>query len=240
MDVLATDIGNAYLHGITREKVYIVAGPAFGEHEGKVMIIVKSLYGLISSAARWHEALSMTLRDMVYLPSKADSELWMKDCNTHYEYILVYSDDLLIVSKDTKAVINQLNQKYSLKGFSFPDYYLGGDYNQTKNAQGKKVSYLSAKTFVKNVCEKVESTFDIKLKPSNFPFDPNYHPEIDETPLLHVNDVSKYRMLIGSALWGTILGRHDILYATCTLARYNAIPRRTFRCSFEIIWVTQK
>ena len=75
-------------------------------------------------------------------------------------------------------------------------------------------------------CEKVESTFDIKGKPSNVPFDPNYHPEIDETPLLNGNDVSKYKMLIGSALWGTVLGRYDIIYATCTLARYNAIPRQ--------------
>ena len=52
MDVLATDVGNANLHGIIRENVYIVAGPEFGEHEGKVMIVVKSLYGLISSAVR--------------------------------------------------------------------------------------------------------------------------------------------------------------------------------------------
>ena len=32
-------------------------------------------------------------------------------------------------------------------------------------------------------------------------------------------------MLIGSALWSTVLGRHDILYATGTLARYNSLPR---------------
>ena len=54
---------------------------------------------------------------MGFLPSKADSEMWMKDCGTHYEYILVYSDDLLIVSKDTQAVVTQLSQKHSLKGF---------------------------------------------------------------------------------------------------------------------------
>ena len=36
---------------------------------------------------------------------------------------------------------------------------------------------------------------------------------------------SKYRMLVGSALWATTLGRYDIIYATSTFARYNAIPR---------------
>ena len=152
--------------------------------------------------------------------------MWMKDCGSHYEYILVYSDDLLIVSKNTKAVVAQLSQKYSLKGFSFPDYYIGGDYSQTKNEKGEKVSYLSAKTFVKNVCAKIEMTFNMKLKPSNVPFDPDYHPETDDSPLLSAGDRSKYRMLIGSALWGIVLGRHDILYASCTLARYNAMPRQ--------------
>ena len=108
MKVLATDIGNTYLHGVTREKVYIVAGPEFGVHEGKMTIVVNSLYGLISSATRWHEALSKTLRDMGYVPSKADSEIWMKDCGDHYEYILVYSADMSIVSKDTKDIVAQL------------------------------------------------------------------------------------------------------------------------------------
>ena len=96
---------------------------------------------------------------------------------------------------------------------------------KTKNSKGEEVSYLSAKTYIKNVCDKIESTFDIKLQPKNVPFHPDYHAEIDETPLLSSHDVSKYRMLIGSALWATVLGRHDILYATCTLARYNAFPR---------------
>lgn len=225
LDILATDVGNAYLHGVTREKVYIVAGPEFGEHEGKVMIIVKALYGLVSSAARWHEALSKTLRSLGYSPSKADSDMWLKDCDTHYEYILAYSDDLLIISKNPKAIVVELKKKYILKGSSFPEFYLGGDYNKTKGSDGTNVSYFSAKTYVKNVCDKIENTFDIKLRPSNVPFDPDYHPEIDETPLLTANRVSQYRMLTGSALWATVLGRHDIQYATCTLARYNSLPR---------------
>ena len=54
---------------------------------------------------------------------------------------------------------------------------------------------------------------------------PDYHPEIDASPLLNPEMTSKYRMFVGSALWATTLGRHDILYATSTLARYNAIPR---------------
>ena len=47
LNVMAADIGNAYLHARTKEKVYIVAGPEFGpDLEGRVMLVLKSLYGL--------------------------------------------------------------------------------------------------------------------------------------------------------------------------------------------------
>ena len=61
--VCAGDIGNAFLYGITKEKVYFIAGPEFGpELQGKRLIIEKSLYGLKSSAAQFHEHLAATLR----------------------------------------------------------------------------------------------------------------------------------------------------------------------------------
>ncbi len=46
IDTWATDIGNAYLEATTKEKVYFVAGPEFGELEDHVKIIYKALYGL--------------------------------------------------------------------------------------------------------------------------------------------------------------------------------------------------
>ena len=59
----------------TWEKVYIIAGPEFGpELEGKRLIIDKPLYGLTTSAARFHEHLSAKLRTLGYKPSKADAD----------------------------------------------------------------------------------------------------------------------------------------------------------------------
>ena len=58
LDVMAADVGNAYLHAYTKERLYTIAGPEFGELEGRILIIVKALYGLKTSMSRWHEALS--------------------------------------------------------------------------------------------------------------------------------------------------------------------------------------
>ena len=62
LEVRAADISNAYLYSKTQEKCMILAGPEFGpELAGKLIIIFKSLYGLKSAAARFHEHLGVTL-----------------------------------------------------------------------------------------------------------------------------------------------------------------------------------
>ena len=43
------NVGNSYLEAETKEKVFIVAGPEFGELAGHTLIIFKSLYGLHTS-----------------------------------------------------------------------------------------------------------------------------------------------------------------------------------------------
>jgi hypothetical protein len=68
MELWATDIGNAYLEAYTAEKLFIVAGPEFGELEGHMLIICKALYGLRTSRLRWHEQFSQCLREMGFEP----------------------------------------------------------------------------------------------------------------------------------------------------------------------------
>jgi hypothetical protein len=65
LKVKAVDVGNAYLEPYTKEKLYVIAGPEFGEErQGHVMVIVKALYGLRTSGARFHEKFADTLLSM--------------------------------------------------------------------------------------------------------------------------------------------------------------------------------
>ena len=68
------------------------------------------LYGLKSSGLRWHEVISDVLRQMGFFPSKADNDIWMKKCDDHYNYIVVYVDDLMIASKDPGKYITELTE----------------------------------------------------------------------------------------------------------------------------------
>ena len=101
LQVWSTDIGNAYLEAMTSEKVYIIAGPEFGELEGHILVISRALYGLRSSGARWHDKFADCLRDLGFHPCKAEPDIWMREKDGTYEYVAVYVDDLAIVMKDT-------------------------------------------------------------------------------------------------------------------------------------------
>ena len=94
------------------------------------MIIVKALYGLHTSGARYHERFANTLRDLGFQPCYNEPDLWMKDMKTHYEYVCVYVDDLLAIMKDPASFFDTLTSKYNykLKGVEEHKYHLGGNY----------------------------------------------------------------------------------------------------------------
>jgi hypothetical protein len=229
LDVCAADVGNAFLYGKTKEKVMIRAGPEFGESAGKILIIDKGLYGLKSSAARFHEHLAAKLRKMGFLPSKADHDLWYRKVDDYYEYIATYVDDLLAFSKDPMKLIEIIKTDYVLKGVGVPEYYLGGNVDEVtdKDLLEKGIrTILSAKTYIRNALGKLENLFDGgPFKKCATPMMESYHPECDDSPLLDDVNHTKYRAMIGSANWVITLGRLDITYATNTMARYSMAPR---------------
>ena len=78
LELQGADFGNAYLEAPTEEKLYIVAGPEFEDWEGYILTFSKALYGLKSSGKRWAETLHDILKDMDFIPSRADQCIWLK------------------------------------------------------------------------------------------------------------------------------------------------------------------
>ena len=82
-----------------------------------------------------------------------------------------------------------------MKGVGAPRYYLGGDVNELDEqwqAEGLHHSF-SANTYIGNCIPKMEAmmkppgqeTFSFKDK--KVPMDPEYHPELDDSPLLDLD-----------------------------------------------------
>ena len=78
LNTWGADIGNAYLEPFADEKLYIVAGPESQDLEGYIVIFPKTLYGLKSSGKNWAQVIHGILRDLQFLPSKADLCFWLR------------------------------------------------------------------------------------------------------------------------------------------------------------------
>jgi Reverse transcriptase (RNA-dependent DNA polymerase) len=59
LELWGSDVGNAYLEALTKEKVYIIGAPEFGDLAGHTLLIFKALYGLRSSGLCCHQQLLM-------------------------------------------------------------------------------------------------------------------------------------------------------------------------------------
>jgi hypothetical protein len=130
LDTWVTDIGNAYLEAVTSEKLFIIAGPEFGEQQGRTLIIYKALYGLRTSGLRWHDRFADVLRSQGFLPCVAEPDIWMRRDGDIWEYVAVYVDDLAYAMRDPQTFVNVLKEqhKFKLKGTGNIAFHLGCDF----------------------------------------------------------------------------------------------------------------
>jgi hypothetical protein len=180
------------------------------------------LYGVKTSASRFHEHLSESLLRLGFKKTKHDPDVWTVDKSSHYEYVATYVDDILIWSKDPMAVIKSLEKTYMSKSLSIPEYYLDGNVEflgETWKNQGLGLA-LSSKTYIQNNIPKFEGLFGKEIKPIKTSMSEGYYPEIDDSLLCTEYDSSN-GSIIGCYIWIIILGRFDTAYATYAMSRFK-------------------
>ena len=120
LKILACDIQNAYLTARYSEKIWTITGSKFGSDAGKIMIVVRTLYGIKYSCADFRALLAETLCDIGYTPSKADPDVWLRpavkpDGFEYYEMILCYVDDVLSISHDAMKTLKGIQHEFKFK-----------------------------------------------------------------------------------------------------------------------------
>ena len=112
------------------------------------------------------------------------------------------------------TVLNTLRGLYELKSAGQPMYYIGADIFRDEEGN----ACVSAVTYIKNVCDRIEKLMEVKLKNIGSPLEAGDHPEMDESDLLYGEEITKYQMLCGCAQWAVNLTHFDVQYAVNTLA----------------------
>jgi hypothetical protein len=121
LDIMSCDIGNAYLNAACREKIWFVAGPECGaELCGTPCKLVRALYGLKSSGAAWRALFSAFITNSLdFQPTKIDPDVYMRKNHRnggspYYEYLLVYVDDVLVISHAPAEVMEQIGKEFEI------------------------------------------------------------------------------------------------------------------------------
>ena len=235
LEVLAADVENAYLTAPCRERVWMRAGPEFGNREGKILIIKQALYGLKSSGAAFRAFLAEKLDNIGFKSSMADPDVWMRPATKptgeqYYEYILCYVDDLLCISHDAQRPMADIQSDLKFKNnkIEAPDFYLGAKL-QLKKLNGRDTWTMSSADYIKSAIDNVEET--LKKKGDRLParaatpMAQGYYPETDNSPELDEQGVTTFQELIGILRWAIEIGRVDILTEISMLSSYQASPR---------------
>ena len=224
-----------HIYANTREKIFTRCDQSFikagiTSDDKNIAIVEKALYRLPTSGNRWHDKLASSLITMGLKPSKGDKNVWYRRSAGLYDYVGTHTDDLMIASKNAKTIMDTLTKTYNIKKIGPPEYHLGCDYFQTKGKNGKVQWGISSSTYVKECISKVADILNIEpsqLHNQNKPLDPNYKPELDNSPILEAGEHRIFQQLIGSnRIRVQSIGRIDISFAVASLSRFSAQPRK--------------
>jgi hypothetical protein len=112
LPVIGADIRNAYLQAPSSEKHYIICGPEFGiENEGCVGIIRCALYGGKVAGQDFWQHLRNCMGHLGFSSLRGDPDVWMRlskrtsTGEAYYEYVLLYVDDVLVISERAEKVL---------------------------------------------------------------------------------------------------------------------------------------
>ena len=231
MDVLSCDIQNAFTTAPARDKNFTVLNDELGpEHRGKTVILVRALYGQRTAGRVFRDFLASHFREMGWTSCRADPDVWLRpatrDGHKIYEYLICYTDDVVVACIDPKLFMDQLGKRITLKEGSVkpPTQYLGADVKRvTLPKSGREVWALESTSYTKKAYADVETELakeGKQLMYAKTPLADGYRPEVDESRELSSRALNYYQGLIGVLRWICELGRVDILHSVSIMSRY--------------------
>ncbi|KAK1645287.1 hypothetical protein QYE76_063092 [Lolium multiflorum] len=217
------DVQNAFLHGILDEEVYMRQPPGFADPDRPTHLcrLVKALYGLKQAPRAWHARLGTALRALGFIPSTADTSLFLFQRPQVTMYILVYVDDIILVSSSVPAadrLVSSLRTAFAVKDLGKLHYFLGLEVTHDDTGLS-----MTQKKYSEDLLRRAGM---LQCKPAFTPMSVTNPLTSDDGALLSASDATEYRSVVGGLQYLT-LTRPDISYAVNRVCQYLHSPRDT-------------
>ena len=160
------DVNNAFTESVLKEKIFMAAPKGVDCPRGKVLRVLRSLYGLKQAARDWHEKLIKALLGIGFRQCAADPCFLIHD--ERGILLLVYVNDICIAAN----LIIQVNWFKS----SFKKLFKVKDLGEMEKILGVKITRNRSKrtirmdqtSYLKMVLERIDMEHD-KHKPTELP-----------------------------------------------------------------------
>lgn len=219
------DVKAAFLNGNLDEEIFMNQPEGFTTGN-LVCKLNKSIYGLKQASRMWNQRFHDYVIVLGFKRSNADYCLYYKIEKGMKIYLLIYVDDLLLISSCVSQ-INEIKKRLS-------DEFEMTDFMEVKYFLGIKIEYdiesgvikLSQKQYLLNVLKKFEMQ-DCKSCPT--PLEPHL-----KLKSLDINQTGKpYRELIGCLMYVMLTSRPDLSMAVGYFSRFQG-------CASDEHWIYLK
>ncbi|KAL0537750.1 hypothetical protein IC582_026735 [Cucumis melo] len=222
------DVTTAFLHGELEEVIYM-AQPKGYEVKGKedmVCRLHKSLYGLKQSPRQWYiRFVTFILKQGFHRNSYDACVYWKQSQKGTYIYLLLYVDDMILVSKDYAEICElkkQLSNEFEMKDLGELKRILGMDVKRDKE---KGLLTISQESYVIKLLEKYNMSGS---KAVSTPLASHFRLSSSQCPVTKQERIEMsnipYCNAVGSIMYLMICTRPDLGYAMSMISRFMSNP----------------
>ena len=227
-EVEHVNIKSAYLNVPLKETVFMCPprGVLKPGQQGKVLRLLKGLYGLKQAGQGWYQEMSRVLiKELGFNRSAIDHSVFIRRSEGEHTVIAVATDDMALTSKraiDAENFKGDIKRYWDITDHGPIGWFLGF---QIKRDRKNRTISINQHAYIESLAEKFQL---INAKPIKMPIKPGTQYLFDQCPFTP-NQVAKmkgirYNEAIGSILWPAVVSRPDIAYVTSILSQFLQNP----------------
>jgi hypothetical protein len=226
-EIHQVDIKSAYLHAEIKEDIYMRAPPGYLKpgDEGKVLKLLRSLYGLKQAGFEWSEELAKVFVELGFTRSQIDQAVYFKKLQDEHMVITVSVDDMAVTSRyltHVERFKDDLRKRFEISDLGELTWLLGLKVERDRVA---RTITLTQKAYTETILERFRLA---EAKAATTPMDPGATLSIEQSPATHaeyerMQDVP-YQRGIGSLMYAATSTRPDISFSVATLSQFMRNP----------------
>jgi hypothetical protein len=212
------DVDTAFLVPTLKEALYLHPIEGMNIPKGKVLKLLKCIYGLKQASREWYMHFVSILESLGFTPTISDPCILTKTYEGQQYYIGIYVDDFIVTGKDTKVIhdiFTALEEHLNSKRLGHLSWILG---MRVTRDRPNKLIFLDQSAYINTLIRKFELQ---DANPTSTP-----HTDLSE-PSTTPADTKLYQSIVGSLQHASVCTRPDITFTTCKLSRHLKDPTET-------------